>query len=48
MLSNMLLVTGNLVTFNRHYMELYSLVGYHRVTDSLACIDVIQYTSGIR
>ena len=60
MLSNMLLVnllacinvsqytSGNLVTSNGHCMELYNLVGYHKVTDLLVCIAVIQYTSGNR
>ena len=48
LLSNTPLVTGNLVTSNGHCMELYNLVGYHKVTDLLACIAVIQYTSGNR
>ena len=48
LLLNTLLVTGNLVTSNEHSMELYNLVGYHKVTDLLVCIAVIQYTSGNR
>ena len=44
----MLLVTGNLVTSNEHCMEFYNLVGYHKVTDLLVCIDVIPYDSGNR
>ena len=27
-------------------MELYNLVSYHKVTNLLACMDVIQYASG--
>ena len=39
MLSNTILVTGTLVTSNLQCMELYNLVGYHKATDLLACID---------